>query len=211
MIRRLGAAGNHGLIKQFLLIILSLIIAGFGFWLWTEVKTPGQKIKRNQLLSRILQETAGKDKEKDLTVLQLYFAKRTHFALAIETREVELERSTPVQQKVNRTLCELIKGPMHDDLAPTIPVGTKLRSFFLDKNGIGYADFSKEMIKNHPGGTWAELISIYSIVNTVTNNFPQVNQVKLLIDGLEVETLRGHLDIRRGFSFNDTLTRPPQQ
>jgi len=203
------AIGNEGIIKQFILIILALIIVSFGLWLWTEVKNPNQRIKRNQLLSKILQET-GQSSEKELSTIQLFFASKAKFSLAVETREIKGENSS-VQQEVYRALSELIKGPTLDDLSPTIPVDTKLRSFYLDKNGVGYVDFSKEMIKNHQGGSWGELITIYSIVNTITKNFPQVHQVKLLIDGLEVETLRGHLDTRRAFSFNESLTRTPQK
>lgn len=202
---RRSGTGDQGVIKQFILIILALIIAGFVLWLWTEVKNPTQKVKRNQLLAKILQET-GQKKEKKLLTVQLFFASKAKFSLAVEEREIEEEKST-VQQEVSLTISELIKGPAHDDLSGTIPVGTKLRSFYLDKNGVGYADFSKEMIKNHQGGSWGELLTIYSIVNTVTKNFPQVHQVKLLIDGLEVETLKGHLDIHRAFSFNESLAR----
>lgn len=203
------ATGNRGVIKQFILIILGLIIVSFGLWLWTEIKNPNQRIKRNLLLSKILQET-GQSSEKEISTIQLFFASKAKFSLAVEKREIKGESSS-VQQEACRALSELIKGPTQDGLSSTIPVGTKLRSFYLDKNGVGYADFSKEMIKNHQGGSWGELLTIYSIVNTVTKNFPQIHQVKLLIDGLEVETLRGHLDTRRAFSFNESLARTPQQ
>ena len=201
------AMGNQGVIKQFILIILCLIIASFGVWLWTEVKNPNQRIKRNQLLSKILQET-GQSSGKEASTIQLFFASKAKFALDVEAREIKGEKSS-VQQEACLALSELIKGPTHDDLSSTIPAGTRLRSFYLDKNGVGYVDFSKEMIKNHPGGSWGELLTIYSIVNTITKNFSQVHQVRLLIDGLEVETLRGHLDTRRAFSFNESLTRTP--
>lgn len=181
--------------------MLILILAGVGLWVWTELKNPKKLVKRNPLLSRILEETS---QEKEFLTVQLYFASKTEFSLGIESREVKGEKSG-IQQEIRHALSELIKGPTQADLAPTIPVGTRLRSFYLDKNGIGYADFSNEMIKNHPGGSWGELITIYSIVNTITKNFPQVHQVKLLINGLEVETLRGHLDLRRAFSFNEAL------
>lgn len=201
MTQKRSGSGNQGLIRQFLLIMLTLILTGIGLWVWTEVKNPKKLVKRNPLLSRILEESR---QEKEFLTVQLYFARKKEFCLGIEPREVKGERSS-IQQEIRRALSELIKGPTQDDLAPTIPVGARLRSFYLDKNGIGYADFSNEMIKNHPGGSWGELITIYSIVNTITKNFPQVHQVKLLINGLEVETLRGHLDLRRAFSFNETL------
>ena len=199
--RRSGSKEHRAPMKQFLIIMLALIIVGSGLWVWTELKNPRKMVTRNLLLSKILEE--NKQREEFFSV-QLFFASKMGFSLGVETREVKGEKSS-LQQQIRRALAELIKGPTQADLVPTIPVGTKLRGFYLDKNGIGYADFSNEMIKNHPGGSWGELITIYSVVNTVIKNFPQVRQVKLLINGLEVETLRGHLDLRRAFSFNESL------
>ena len=37
----------------------------------------------------------------------------------------------------------------------------------------------------------------YAIVNAVTANLPAVQRVQILIDGKEVDTLAGHVDLRR--------------
>jgi hypothetical protein len=61
--------------------------------------------------------------------------------------------------------------------------------------GIASVNFSKELSLNHPGGSAAELNTVYSIVNTLTFNFPVINQVQILIDGKKMKTLKGHIDI----------------
>ena len=42
----------------------------------------------------------------------------------------------------------------------------------------------------------AELFTIYAIVNALTVNLPAVTRVQILIDGKEVDTLAGHVDLR---------------
>ena len=38
---------------------------------------------------------------------------------------------------------------------------------------------------------------VYSIVNTLTDNLPAIVAVQLLVDGHQVDTLAGHVDVRR--------------
>ena len=78
-----------------------------------------------------------------------------------------------------------------------IPAGTKLRAVFLTSRGEAYIDLSPELQKNHPGGTTNEILTVYAIVNTLTVNLPAITGVQILVDGKEVDTLAGHLDLRR--------------
>ena len=196
------------LMKKFLLIIFIFIFIGTGLWLWTEMKNPKKQVETYTLLTKVIQE-ANQEKEKEPLSLQLFFSSQTQFSLAAEMREVKKDEPD-IHQEIHYAISELIKGPIDIGLVPTIPPDTKLRSFYLDKNGVGYADFSQEIVQNFPGGSWRELMTIYSIVNTVIKNFPQVHRVKLLINGQELETLRGHISIRRAFSLNETLDHDHQ-
>ena len=60
-----------------------------------------------------------------------------------------------------------------------------------------YVDLSPELRQNHPGGTTNEILTVYAIVSALTTNLPAVTGVQILIDGKEVDTLAGHLDLRR--------------
>ena len=55
---------------------------------------------------------------------------------------------------------------------------------------------------NHPGGTTNEMLTVYALVNTLTSNLPAITGVQLLIDGKEIDTLAGHLDLRRPIEQN---------
>ena len=64
-----------------------------------------------------------------------------------------------------------------------IPNETKVNKAEL-KNDIVYLDLSKEFIEKHINGEKEETVTIYSIVNTLTE-LTEVNGVKILIDGEE--------------------------
>ncbi len=45
-------------------------------------------------------------------------------------------------------------------------------------------------------GTLDEALAVYAIVNALTTNLPDVTAVQILVDGKEVDTLAGHVDLR---------------
>jgi hypothetical protein len=78
-----------------------------------------------------------------------------------------------------------------------VPPGTTLRAVYLSDRGEAYVDLSPEVSTAHPGGAVNELLTVYAIVNVLTTNLPAVTKVQILVDGHEVDTLAGHVDLRR--------------
>lgn len=134
--------------------------------------------------------------------VELYFSSKDAKYLVKETRQIPKIGDTISQSKA--VLNELIKGPTSKDLYPTIPEGTQIRELYLHEN-TAYIDFSKELIRNHIGGSSGEIHTIFSIVNTLTLNFPKIKYVQILVEGNEVETLTGHLDTTLPFKQNLSL------
>jgi hypothetical protein len=93
-------------------------------------------------------------------------------------------------------------APVAAPLVSAVPPGTTLRAVFITKSGDAYVDLSREARSAHPGGTINELLTVYTIVNSLTANLPAVTAVQLLIDGKEVDTLSGHVDLRRPLAKN---------
>jgi len=67
---------------------------------------------------------------------------------------------------------------------------------------------------NHAGGILNEQATIYSVVNSLTYNLPEIQEVKVLIGGSEKETLAGHilllLPLQMDLSITN-VTPPPGQ
>jgi spore germination protein GerM len=93
-------------------------------------------------------------------------------------------------------------APVSEPLVSAIPPGTTMRALFLTEGGDAYVDFSREIASAHSGGTVDELLTIYTIVNALTENLPAVKGVQVLVDGKEVDTLAGHVDLRNPLAKN---------
>jgi hypothetical protein len=93
-------------------------------------------------------------------------------------------------------------APAAPPLVSAVPPGTTLRALYLMPNGNAFVDLSREVVTAHPGGSLDELLTIYSIVDALTMNLPAVTAVQVLVDGKEVDTLAGHVDLRRPLTKN---------
>jgi hypothetical protein len=96
-----------------------------------------------------------------------------------------------------RRIIEAQIAPAPAPHVSSIPEGTRLRTVFFTKVGEIYVDLSADLQTNHPGGTTNESLTVYALVSALTSNLPAVTGVQILVDGKEVDTLAGHLDLRR--------------
>jgi hypothetical protein len=96
-------------------------------------------------------------------------------------------------------------APVEGSLVSAIPVGTLLRALFVTPEGEAYVDFSRELVAAHPGGSMNELLTVHTIVEALTNNLPGIKAVQILVEGKELDTLAGHLDLRRPLTSDAAL------
>jgi Sporulation and spore germination len=68
-----------------------------------------------------------------------------------------------------------------------------------------FVDLDPAIRTAHPGGTTEELMTVYTIVNAVLINLPDLKEVQILVGGQEVDTLEGHVDLRRPLKKNDAV------
>ena len=108
--------------------------------------------------------------------------------------------ASPAEQA--RALVEAQLQPAPPPLAQSIAEGTRVRQIFIAEDGTAFVDLSKEAVTNHRGGSLDELFAVYAIVNAVTVNLPAIKSVQILIDGQEVDTLAGHVDLRHPLARN---------
>jgi len=125
--------------------------------------------------------------------MDLFFADTTGRRLSIERRDVSGENR---EELVRHIVEELIKGPADDTRLRTLPDSVLVRAVF-SKEGTVWVDLGGAIQDEHPGGAWTEVLAVYSIVNSLTENFTDVNDVQLLLNGRESETFAGHVDISR--------------
>jgi germination protein M len=101
-------------------------------------------------------------------------------------------KSTEVVNRAKQILQKLQDGPHSNAMFPSLPKDTKVQDIFISEQGVAFIDFSNAISTNHPGGLVNELTTVYSIVNSLTYNIDEIKQVKILVGGVEKETLAGH-------------------
>jgi hypothetical protein len=133
---------------------------------------------------------------------RLYYVGDTGTHLTSIEKDVPFGDTTIEQAK---SIVEAQLAPVIDPVVSAIPAGATLRALFVTAAGEAYVDFSPEFAAAHPGGSTSELLTIYTIVNALTTNLPVITSVQLLVNGKEVDTLAGHVDLRRPLTQNTAL------
>ncbi len=123
----------------------------------------------------------------DKVELTLYFS--TPDAMYLQGEKREIEKSNIYQNTMN----ELIVGPNDSNLHRTIPENTKILDIEIEDK-IAKLNFNNAIIEEHWGGSTGERLTVYSIVNTMTQ-FEEIDKVFFLIEGETVESLAGHMDL----------------
>jgi len=130
---------------------------------------------------------------------RLFYVSESGMKLTGVERDVAYAENAAEQA---REIVAVQLGQVAEPLVSAVPTGTTLRALFLTDNGQAFVDLSREVAAAHPGGTVNELLTVYTIVNVVTANLPAISAVQVLVDGKEVDTLAGHVDLRRPLGKN---------
>jgi len=191
----------------FTLIVFALIII-FSYIIFNKFIVPAwEKYKGMPVVSKEVPYKEEERKEvqpvptEEMVEVTLYFSDSQAMYLVPEKRKI-LQTYSLARQAV----IELIKGPENSDLYSTIPEGTQINEIYI-ADDIAYIDLSEEIFKNHPGGSSGELMTVYSIVNTLTE-IPPIKGVQILVGGNERESLIGHIDISMPLLRDEDWIKP---
>lgn len=124
----------------------------------------------------------------------LFYGARDGMLLQPVRVEVPLAEGAVAQ---GRQIVRALLQPPPAPYVSVIPAGTTLKAFYVTSSGDAFVDLSADVTGRHPGGTPAELLTVYAIVNTITTNLQGVQRVQLLVDGKEADSVAGHVDVRR--------------
>ena len=137
----------------------------------------------------------------------LYFVSEDGASLVGVSQDVPLG-GTPVEQARALVEAQLAAEPPAP-LARAVPAGVALRGVFLPGGDDAYVDLDATVVTALPGGSHNELLAVYAIVSLLTTNLSPIGRVQILVDGREVDTLTGHVDLREPLRKNEALIRTP--
>ena len=144
---------------------------------------------------------AAEDPARRISV-RLYFEAKDRDGLLPEERDIAF--SPDLSRQIRTVVEELAQGPA-SELAATLPAGTRVLEVFVQAHGVACVSLSGEVASGLPGGSRAELLTVYSIVNTIVANFPGVSRVQLVVNDQLTSSLGGHIDLSRPLPPDMTL------
>ena len=135
--------------------------------------------------------------------VKLYVLAGSGQNLATDEQEIPLEAS--LQRQASHVVKLLLRR------SASFPRGVELREVFITSQGVAYVDFSRELVQNHPGGSSAEELTVYSLSNTLITNFPAIKMVTILVEGREIQSIAGHLDLTISYGRGPEYLKPASE
>ncbi|HYC57971.1 MAG TPA: GerMN domain-containing protein [Thermoanaerobaculia bacterium] len=141
-----------------------------------------------------------------MRMVRLYYESPA-MLLAAETRNVALPESSAAAVPV--VVRELLQGPATPVALRLYPADTVVRATYLLPGGTVIVDLGGPTLTQGWGtGSHQELMAVYSLVQTVTANFPEAKSVRLLVNGTPAETLGGHVSVTKSLLPMPSLVDP---
>jgi flagellar basal body-associated protein FliL len=147
--------------------------------------------------------TAVKKREKQ--EVTLFFSEANERFLVPEKRFIPKEKEP--EEQARELVLALLAGSK-TGLVKTFPEKAELQGVKREGEDILSVNFRESLVVNHPGGSAAEMATVYSLTNTLTTNLQAIKRVRILIDGRERESLKGHISLRNPFTINRELIAP---
>lgn len=132
--------------------------------------------------------------------LTLYFPNSDGTGLIATDRTVVVKG----QETIKTMFKELETPPT--GLEKPLPKGTTLLSATVSADGVATIDLNTDFQKNFGGGSTGELMTMYSIVNTLTT-LENVKSVQFLLDGKKVDGMLGNLETSKPLKRNESLIK----
>ncbi|HEX8960779.1 MAG TPA: GerMN domain-containing protein [Geobacteraceae bacterium] len=162
----------------------------------------GTRIMRKYEMSRMKPAPPPQEQEAGALLVTLFFASPDGAGLVREAREIDA--CTDPAECAEEVMDELVNGPV-GDMSPTLPPTATVHSVRLEGD-TALVDFGKEFTEGLPTGSNAEMMAAYSVIDSLTFNFPRIKRVRFLVEGANIDSL-GHLDLRAPLAPDFTLEK----
>ena len=185
--------------KKILLALLALLLVGVvaGYltgWFLRQSQPPTERV------------TIPVEADLPARQVQLYFSAPEGTYLQPEARQIA---GCDDDRDCLRSLLEALRSGSQQGLLPILPAQSGILAVQLE-NDLATIDFSRHFSDFHPGGSLPELLTVYGLVNSLSENFPYLRQVQILVDGQVQQTLKGHVRIDQPVYADFSFSRTPQ-
>ncbi len=148
----------------------------------------------------------------------LYLASDATGAISVDERSLALpvEPTSRARALLNRLLADyslpnsahpLPSGPAVDEVF-LVKLPLSLSSEGSAHGELAVVDLHQAFAASHPSGILTEALTVESVIGTLHAAFPDLTQVRFLVNGHPSDTLAGHADLQRTYPAIDTAYTP---
>ncbi len=94
--------------------------------------------------------------------------------------------------QMKQAVLAYLQGPRTGKDQVPVPEGLTLNEFYFTPEGMAVVDLSTSQVNLAKFGFYEETLFIRGMIETLSKNFFEVKQVKVLVDGQDAPTLGGH-------------------
>jgi hypothetical protein len=155
--------------------------------------------------SLVLSEADAKLLNENIKIT-VYFPDQEFKTLLPENRYMKIFEAKKSPANIATAIVdELLKGPAENSKGKRcIPEGTKILEPVKISGTTAIVNLSKEFVEKNTGDKRSIEMSIYSIVNSITE-IKELDMVKILIDGKEQKDIKGVVSMNLAFKRNKSL------
>ena len=164
-----------------ILIVLFFIAGVAGSYLFMRNFTLREKQTPSPIAQSPLMEPV------DISVLRIYLPHNNRLDL-VEKKIPKRISNTAIAEAVVE---EFFKQTVDDGIT-SIPQNVKLLGLYKDEGQMLYVDLSDEVRRNFQGDALSEYLLLKGIYESLVSNVQDFQDVKILVEGKEIETLGGH-------------------
>jgi len=179
-------------------IILTAIVASGGIMLWMRMPSADAPRKPAVQDQQLAHQRFLRDEPLPITLYYPYEGMLASGSAVVKRQ--------PDTQSLARAALAALFADQRASLEPVLR-DIRLRELFIDAAGTAYIDLTPGPQKDVRASAWDEQLAIYALVNTLLQNFEEIKQVELLLDGREAQTLAGHMDLSRTFTKRIDLVK----
>jgi hypothetical protein len=193
--RRIGS-------NRALLVVVAILFAAAagGVYVWSRMTGPSPSALQSGALQSGTSPARPARPDEPLMVT-LYVPGSSALSAGLVPVKRQPDTQAQAREVLNAALSDLnaVQSPVLKEM--------KLRELFLDAAGACYVDVTPVPQAGIKASAWEELLALYAIVNTLTQNFEEIKQVRFLVEGREAQSLAGHIDLSRTFSKRMDLVK----
>ena len=179
--------------RRILLMFAVLLVIALGLTFYAlQLK---RKVARDEQLAAQQQLAIAPPANGPSTPVPLYVASDDSGTL----RKIEMSVVLPAErtERARAILRALLGQYLQSPTPHSIGAGADIRDVYLLRDHTAVVDTNSAFADAHPSGVLAEELTVASIVVTLNANDPQIERVKIMVNGQERETLAGHADLHR--------------